>query len=322
MTGMAHSVVLTVAPSVTAGPYGPFFDDIVAFLSRLVQSSHPDDQFLVVVDGPTRDKMGDKVPEENLLPGSIPDIWIRDFAPVRTVQGSYKFRYLPGYLGAQTAQSIERGFMDWFGTVGLGTEWVELNLDGGNFVYNGLDSAVVTERVLEDNPSRSRREISQEIQGRLGLEKLAIIPEGPREKTGHADGMVVWLAADVLGVARFAEPERSKVLRALEENLPGVELVELPFQPTGELWEGWESAAGVYVNALSTENALYVPRFGLKADGAATQAYRAHSAKDVIPVMTGREVRLGGSIRCLTWDISGDDARRVLESRARSVRCP
>jgi agmatine/peptidylarginine deiminase len=127
--------------------------------------------------------------------------------------------------------------------------------------------------------------------------------------------MVVWLATGVLGVSRFPEPERSKVLRGLDENLPGVELVELPFQPTGELWEGWESAEGVYVNALSTENALYVPRFGLEADEAAIEKYSAHSSTDVIPVTTGREVRLGGSVHCLTWNISGDDARRVMDSR-------
>jgi agmatine deiminase len=312
---MARSVVLTVAPMATAGQYQAFFDDIVAFLSRLVRSSHPDDLVLVVADGPTREKIGDRVPEENLFVGSIPDIWIRDFAPMRTVSGSFKFRYLPSYLDVQAGRSIEHGFMEWLGSVGLRAEWVELNLDGGNFVYNGLDSAVVTERVLEDNPTWSRGEISQEIQGRLGLERLAIIPEGPREKTGHADGMVVWLAADVLGVARFPEPERSKILRSLDDQLPRAELAEMPFLPTGELWEGWESAAGVYVNALSTENAFYVPRFGLEADEAAVQAYRDRSSRDVIPVRTGREVRLGGSIRCLTWDISGDDGQRVLESR-------
>jgi agmatine/peptidylarginine deiminase len=96
--------------------------------------------------------------------------------------------------------------------------------------------------------------------------------------------------------------------------------VELPFQPTGDLWEGWESAAGVYVNALSTENAIYVPRFGLEADDAAIQAYRAYSAKDVITVRTGREVRLGGSVHCLTWEIAGEDAWTVLESQSRSAR--
>jgi agmatine/peptidylarginine deiminase len=319
---MAHAVVLTVAPSVTAGPYGPFYDDVVAFLSRLMQSRHPDDAFLVVIDPSTHEKIGARFPEGSVLEGSIPDIWIRDFAPVRTMAGSFKFRYLPGYLDRKVAQAIERGFMDWFCSVGLESEPVDLVLDGGNFVYNGVDSAVVTERVLEDNLTWSRREIRQELQGRLGLETLAIIPEGPRDKTGHADGMVVWLAADVLGVARYREPERSKVLRALGEYLPGVEVVELPFQPTGELWEGWESAAGVYVNALSTENALYVPRFGLEADEAAIQAYCARSSRDVIPVTTGREVRLGGSVHCLTWDISGDDARRMLESRTRSASQP
>ena len=123
-------------------------------------------------------------------------------------------------------------------------------------------------------------------------------------------------------IGLIPEPERSRVWRALKENLPGVELLELPFEPTGELWEGWESAAGVYVNALSTENAFYVPRFGLDADEVAIQAYCARSSRDVIPVITGREVRLGGSVHCLTWDISGDDARRVLDGRARSAHCP
>jgi hypothetical protein len=126
--------------------------------------------------------------------------------------------------------------------------------------------------------------------------------------------MVVWLSEKVLGVARFEEPARSMVLRALEQELPGVELVELPFQPTGDVWEGWESAAGVYVNALSTQHALYIPRFGLEADSSAERTYRSLSAKDVIPVRTGREVRLGGSIHCLTWELSGRDATLVLDS--------
>ncbi len=312
---MAHSVVLTVAPPVGADVYREFLDDIVTLLGRLVKCSHLEDRFLVVADPATREVLQDRVPEENLLTGRIPDIWIRDFAPVRTATASLKFRYLPAYLTKRAAQAIERGFMDWHRSVGLEAEPVGLVLDGGNFVYNGLDSAVVTERVLKDNPTWSRSEICREIGARAGLENIAIIPEGPREKTGHADGMVVWLAADVLGVARFAEPVRSKVMQALEESLPRAELVEMPFLPTGDQWEGWESAAGVYVNALCTKNALYAPCFGLEADGAAIRVYQDYSSKDVIPVRTGQEVRLGGSIRCLTWEISGGDAMRVLESR-------
>jgi agmatine/peptidylarginine deiminase len=205
--------------------------------------------------------------------------------------------------------------MVWLRSVGLEAEPVDLVLDGGNFVYNGTDSVVITERIVEDNPGYTRAEIQQRIQSDLELETVAIIPEGVREKTGHADGMVVWLSEEVLGVARFAEPARSRVLRALEQELPGVELVELPFQPTGDVWEGWESAAGVYVNALSTEHALYVPQFGLEADPLAERAYRSLAANEVIPVKTGREVQLGGSIHCLTWELSGRDVEVVLDSQ-------
>jgi agmatine deiminase len=313
---VADSVVLAVAPSVGASHYREFSDDLVSFLTRLIEGSHPDDQFLVVVDQRTLEEMRDGIPQGNLLVGSIPDIWIRDFAPVRTVVGSFKFQYLPSYLSEKHAQLIEHGFMQWFRSVGLEAESVELLLDGGNFVYNGRDSVVITERILEDNPGYTKEEIHRRIQTGLQLERVAIIPEGPREKTGHADGMVVWLSDDILGVARYPEPIRSRVLRALEQALPGVELAELPFQPTGDVWEGWESAAGVYVNALSTENALYVPQFGLEADASALRSYRSLSSKDVIPVTTGREVRLGGSVRCLTWELSGKDARRVVERQS------
>jgi agmatine/peptidylarginine deiminase len=312
---MADSVIVTVAPSVGAGHYREFFADLVGFLTRLIEASHPDDQFLVVVDPQTVSKIRDRVPQKNLLVGSIPDIWIRDFAPVRTMHGSFKFRYLPAYLRQEDARTVERGFMVWLRSVGLEAEPVDLVLDGGNFVYNGTDSVVITERIVEDNPGYTRAEIQQRIQSDLELETVAIIPEGVREKTGHADGMVVWLSEEVLGVARFAEPARSRVLRALEQELPGVELVELPFQPTGDVWEGWESAAGVYVNALSTEHALYVPQFGLEADPLAERAYRSLAANEVIPVKTGREVQLGGSIHCLTWELSGRDVEVVLDSQ-------
>jgi agmatine/peptidylarginine deiminase len=315
---MADSVVITVAPSIGTDQYREFFADLVGFLARLTDASHPDDQFLVVVDPQTVAEIGGRVPQKNLLVGSIPDIWIRDFAPVRTLEGSFKFRYLPAYLRQEDARTIERGFMEWLQSLGLEAEPVDLVLDGGNFVYNGADSVVITERILEDNPGYTRAEIRHRIQSGLELETVAIVPEGVREKTGHADGMVVWLSEEVLGVARFEEPARSRVLRALEQELPGVELAELPFQPTGDVWEGWESAAGVYVNALVTEHALYVPHFGLEADALAERAYRSLSAKDVIPVRTGREVRLGGSIHCLTWELSGRDAERVLDSQRSS----
>lgn len=315
MSMMAQSVIVTVAPSVGSDQYGEFFADLVGFLTRLVDTSHADDQVLVVVEPETMVEIVDLVPQKNLLVGSIPDIWIRDFAPVRTVHGNFKFQYLPAYLRQDDARAIERGFMAWFRSVGLEAEPVDLVLDGGNFVYNGTDTVVITERILEDNPGYTRQEIHQRIQSGLQLETVAIIPEGVREKTGHADGMVVWLSQVVLGVARFEEPARSRVLRALEQELPGVELVELPFQPTGDMWEGWESAAGVYVNALLTEHALYIPQFGLEADALAERAYRLFSAKDVIPVRTGREVRLGGSIHCLTWELNGRDAELVLDSQ-------
>ena len=191
---LGDSVILSVAPFASASHYREFFGDLIGFSSRLIEAAHADDLVLVVVDQRTKGELGDSIPRENQLTGSVPDIWIRDFAPVRTAAGTFKFRYQPAYLRRQDALFIERGFMHWFRSVGLEASPLDLILDGGNFVYNGRDSAIITERVLEDNPARTRAEIHRNIQTELQLEHLAIIPEGPREKTGHADGMVVWLS--------------------------------------------------------------------------------------------------------------------------------
>ncbi len=304
-----------MAPSATNTYYSEFYKDVILFFSGLIESSHQDDLFLVVADEATQPQISDHIPQQNLLLGSVPDIWIRDFAPVRTTAGSFKFQYSPAYLGKRDAQYVEKGFVRWFRSVGLEAEDIPLVLDGGNFCYNGGDSAVVTERILKDNMSYSREEIAQLLRAELGLENVAIIPEEPGDITGHSDGMVKWLAEHRLGVARFEEPLRSRVLGELEQSLGDVELVELPDEPGGEVWRGWPSASGVYVNALTTENGVYVPLFGLEADETAIEAYRTYSSKPVIPVQTRREEVMGGSLHCLTWQVSRGDARTILESR-------
>ena len=91
-------MILLIAPMASASHYREFFDDLIAFSSRLIEAAHADDRVLVVVDPQTKGEIGDAIPTEHQLTGSIPDIWIRDFAPVHTLTGTFKFRFLPSYL--------------------------------------------------------------------------------------------------------------------------------------------------------------------------------------------------------------------------------
>ncbi len=306
------AVIMMAAPSINDAYYRQFFTDLLAFYGRLVAVAHPNDVPLVMVDSATFARAAAVIPAENLIIGNIPDVWMRDFSPIRTKSGNFDFTYAPQYLASSDTAYIEQRFNAWFSRIGLTKKRVPLILDGGNYLYNGVDSAVVTTRILADNRGYTRTQIVNTFKRSLGLTRLAIIPEEPGDITGHADGMVTWLAPNKLGVVRFPEPLRSRVRTALSAALPNVQQVEIPYVPHDDVWQDWSTAKGVYVNALITANAIYVPMFGLAADAEALAIYRQHATKPIIPVPVGPEVSMGGSVRCLTWEVDSVDAQTLL----------
>jgi agmatine deiminase len=309
------SVILTVAPRASDDVYGEHFEALIAFLGRLMAAAHPDDVVMTIVDSPTRQLLADRLPASQLIEGDVADIWVRDFGPVPVAGELVQFVYRPTYHSPQLAGTVRTSWKGWLARAGIPVRDVDLVLDGGNIVYDRAGSAIITERVLSDNPDRSEEEIRQLLLAEAGFLRVAIVPEGPRQKTGHADGLVSWLAPNVVGIARLEEPHRSGISGSLREQLPGLRLVELPNAPSGELWRGWQSCSGIYANSLVTDNAHYVPQFGLEDDERALAIYAEHAARPVIAVETGDEVQLGGTIRCLTLELEGAVAEQVIGRR-------
>ncbi|MEM7348347.1 MAG: agmatine deiminase family protein [Chloroflexota bacterium] len=311
------SVIVLALPSVEQiDYYHDFFDDIVMFCERFVAATHPQDIALIVVDEDTYPDVADYLPSENLRIGHIPDIWIRDFAPIRTRAGNFQFRYTPQYLDRDESDWVETEFKRWFDETGLSVKSIPLILDGGNFNYNGYDRAITTERLLVDNPDYTRQEILSILKETLGLSHIALLPEVPGDVTGHSDGMVKWLDRHCVAVSSYPEPLRTQVMRALKAGLGNdITLIEFPYVPEEEMHvDGWPSAKGVYVNALTTPYAIYIPHFGLAEDVMATNLYQQYATKPVIPVKVGKEVDLGGTVRCLTWAVEGVDAQQLLKT--------
>jgi hypothetical protein len=207
--------------------------------------------------------------------------------------------------------------------LGLEARHVDLALGGGNFVCDGQSQAVVTKRALADNPGRSRHEVVDMLQGKCGLERACLLPEEEGDITGHADGMAKWLSPTKIAVSRYAGAFRRRILRRLAEAFPDVEAVELPYCPTGRAWrDGWEDAAGIYVNALETAGTVFVPVYGLVADEEALAVYRRHSPKRVVAIETAGVSVAGGSLHCLGWVVGGGDAQGIVGRWALSVPRP
>jgi len=305
-----ETLIYLVAPDVNDGYYAEVFDDIVDYQVNFVQSAGEGDRVLIVVNAQTKPYYQGQVPDEALLDGEIADIWVRDFAPLRLSGSSYKFSYAPNYLDGYSSRMIEDSFMLWHSSMGFESETIDFVLGGGNFVYDGQGQAVFTERVYLDNPSMTKDEVASFLLGLSGIEQLAIIPEEEGDITGHSDGMVFWLTPEKIAVNSFDEPFRTEIHSRLNDAFPGVEIIEIPYQPSDESWGGFPSASGIYVNALATSQNIYIPTYGLDADAEAQSIFARHTDKTIISVDASGIAMMGGSVHCLSWEITQTEVTR------------
>lgn len=303
-TANEMTIVLSL-PSVNDEYYAEVFDDIVDFHSAYAETILGNDSVLVLADADTMPLVKDKFPEEILVEADVHDIWMRDFTtvnPYNPVQFVYDGSYFP-------ASDIPRGIQESFNAFarehGIEFRKTAYVLDGGNIVDNFSGALVVTERFLEEN-SLSYEEGMRVLKETYGAEYAAIIPYDD-DIMGHADGMVLFVD-DVLFVNRYDEPFRSKVLGRLEDGLPDtIDIVEVDAEFEIVQWKDFASACGVHINSLVTPHNVYVPTFG---DSAADEAFVAllkqHTDKTVHTVPAQSVCFMGGSVRCLSWQIASD----------------
>ena len=306
-SGQQQSYIFLSAPSVNEHYYRPKFDELTKFYRHFISKTVPGDRAILVADADTIAAFEGQIHVRHLIEGKSRDIWVRDSGVITTVQGIFKPSFRPNYLSPSDAAYIENGFLDWFGRLHIPFERLPLVLDGGNFCHNGAGRSVTTVRVLADNPNLSEKSLRDLVQDRMGIGELAILPEVPGDTTGHSDGMVKWLSQNTIGVNQFDDPAfLQNVIGILTSTFPGVDVVTVPYKPTDKYWRGFADSTGIYVNAVTTPNAVYVPLYGLKADTAALEVFRKHSDRPVVGVQVSPEIAImGGAARCLSCQVYG-----------------
>lgn len=225
------------------------------------------------------------------------DIWVRDFMPVRTRSGKLvSFRYEPSYL--KNDPDLRTDFRkDLAPQLGLPVTYSHIILDGGNMVFSPSGARVlISDRVFSENLEYPSAALVRELSELLEAEVL-IIPSLKSDMTGHADGMARFfndrtvLCNRPLSSCGFEQ----KVKRSVRDY--GLDTVDFPFVPTGGV-----SAVGCYLNYLETEQAVFLPVFGLKQDGEAVSAAERLFPKPVIPVMIPHIAAEGGCLNCISWE--------------------
>eukprot|EP01126_Amoeba_proteus_P027388 TRINITY_DN2719_c0_g2_i11.p1 TRINITY_DN2719_c0_g2~~TRINITY_DN2719_c0_g2_i11.p1 ORF type:complete len:203 (+),score=54.96 TRINITY_DN2719_c0_g2_i11:805-1413(+) len=184
----------------------------------------------------------------------------------------------------------------------------DIVLDGGNFIDNGKDKAIVTKRIFKDNPSLLPTELISNFKTVLGIHEIAFVEE-EGDCTGHIDGMAAFLDENTLVLRKFQDLKfRETILREISENLTNVKILEMPkdYYKLDE-WRGFESARGIYVNSIVTPNFVFLPVFGnLEEDEEVTCFLQSNTAKQVVRVEVSGVCHMGGSARCLSWQVMGD----------------
>jgi len=311
-------------PSINEPYYSDMFDSLTSFYQNMCENAHENDFPMLIVPEDTYDSVIDegKIPSECIKVGEIGDPWIRDFSTIYTSnKGEIDVKYRPNYLSKWDARYIENSFDSWLSTTPISKTSVrDIILDGGNFNHNGKNSAVISTRAWKDNQLGfwCENELVDYMKDKFGLDYIALIPYEAGDVTGHSDGIVKWLSENVLAVGDFSSSPafQTNLYEALEAGLSSdVTFVTVPYVPQDELWNDWPSAKGVYVNAMTTSNAVYVPQFGLNEDSEALEIYEANvdSSKLVIPIEVGDEAQMGGTVRCLTKQFDGESGQLLID---------
>ena len=193
-----------------------------------------------------------------------------------------------------------------------------LKLDGGNVVDNYNDKAIVTERFLKDN-GLSKAEGKEKLKKILSVKSVAIIPSDDESGLAHADGMLMFIDENTLALNRYDEPLRSDILKELTSSFSKIKIIEVETRYDEDDWDpGFSSACGIYTNSIVTNKYIYVPIFGTKPDLKAIKTIQKNTDKTVVPIEASSVCYMGGSVRCLGWQLAGVNADKIINAARES----
>ena len=310
-----HLIVLSAPP--VKGYYKKVYQHVVAFHIGYAKAVlGREDDILILTNADTHATYAAELPAEILIRySSQEDIWMRDFTTINPTS-PVQFRYAPAAQGGSKSEAkyVQNAFNKFSAQFGLNIPKTDHILDGGNVVDNHENRAIVTDRFLKDN--RLKKDSAKtELKRLLQVSEVAIIPaeDVSYDPLGHADGMVMWVSRDVVVVNQNPDVDlHAGILAELRSSFPGVTVVEVPCDPIEDSFDKkFPSATGIHVNSVVTPQNIYMPVFNVANDAVVTSILRRHTTKNIVPVDARMVAKLGGSVRCLSWQIGGNVAAVV-----------
>ncbi|WP_421791495.1 agmatine deiminase family protein [Hyphobacterium sp.] len=312
-------LIILAAPQYGDPYYAEVYDDIIAFQSefgrRIISAG---DDVIILSDEAGAVAFADALGSAHVAIYPVEDIWARDFGTSNAANPVF-FRYTAagqggGVRGQLDADAVQDGLWSLVEAAGLPLAETDLLNDGGNFVDDYAGAVVISRKFLRDNglTETEAREAIGAITGAAGIAFIEADEQGGLE---HADGVVSFIGPNTVIINSYPEdPDYAAALRAdLQAGLPDVVIHEVPtpYDPSDIYDERFGSACGLYTNALVTPHRIYLPQFGIQEDQIVLEQVSRLTDREVVPVQSSGVCYMGGGVRCMSWQMRGENAERI-----------
>ena len=303
--------IILILPTVFMEYYDEDLKELELFYADFLQEIAKYDRVICLVSDRTNAKKMmqlTNLSENYFFIAYLEDIWVRDFAPIQSDTSYLKLKFNPSYESKTNNKFIDRSFLDFLKELQLNNlEFVDLYLEGGNFIHNGNGTAIITDKIYRQNKLKTPQEIELLIKDKLSIENLVIVPTEPWDRTGHIDGMMRWIDNKRLLINDYQSiyPNTKfykKLNSCLDRQLPDVKKIILPYVPTSTQHKGWYSAAGNYINYLRTKNRVYIPVFGNAIEPKMKQIYQQIFNNKISFISSNVLAKYGGLLNCISWN--------------------
>lgn len=242
------------------------------------------------------------------------DIWIRDYGPFvaldergERVAVTQIYDPLPNYPQTRDNAMPER----WAAHEGMSVLPMDFHGEGGNVWSDGKGTLLMTNQAYRLNPDLTRDSLLRMLHAAFKFEKLLLLPRLRVEETGHVD-LVIKLANEdtVLLSAPPAMLTTDRIQSARrqlqrETNARGqrYNIALLPTPPLYLNWFGYPIRRS-YTNALTVNQSVLVPVYGVHTDEQALKAYEdAMPNYRIVPIDSAVGANGGGAVHCMTKEV-------------------
>ena len=319
LTAKAELIVLA-SPQSEDTYYAKMVDDIFDFhINYAKQIIKNGDKVLILTDKYLYPDYVKAIGQNHVVIAPMQDIWMRDFSSANPDQPTL-FRYTAaGQGGTKKAQAIsddvQSDFKLYSQKAGLKFIQTQLLNDGGNWVEDGFGNVVISTKFLSDN-RLSEKVAREKLIALTNAKHIAFIDADEQGGLEHADGVVSFVDQNTLVMNTYPEdPDYTKKLKAdLIRGIPNIKIHEIitPYDGSQIYDKKFGSACGLYTNMLVTPEHIYFPQFGIKEDSVALQQIRVITKRKVIPVQSNHVCHMGGGVRCMSWQLRGENAELLL----------